>query len=98
MADYNGGAVLGAAIDRFVWAAAAPGSAGRLRLFSTVSSAVLELPADPGGRITGADAWAAVPCWDRGFRLRLRLEAHRAGDHFNVNGLAADLWSVRGRR
>jgi len=48
--------------------------------------------------LTGSDAWAAVPCWDRGFRLKVRLEAHRAGDHFNVNGIAADLWSVRGRR
>jgi galactokinase len=59
--DYNGGAVLGAAIDRYVWAAAAPNAAGRLRLFSASSQAVLELPADPGIRITGSDAWANYP-------------------------------------
>lgn len=59
--DYNGGAVLGAAIDRYVWVAAAPNPAGRLRLFSASSPSVLELPADPGTRITGSDAWANYP-------------------------------------
>jgi galactokinase len=59
--DYNGGAVLGAAIDRYVWVAAAPNPAGRLRLISASSQAVLELPADPSMRITGSDAWANYP-------------------------------------
>ena len=59
--DYNGGAVLGAAIDRYVWAAAAPNPAGRLRLFSRDGSAVLELPSDPGTKITGSDSWANYP-------------------------------------
>ncbi|MBI2497283.1 MAG: galactokinase [Opitutae bacterium] len=59
--DYNGGAVLGAAIDRGVWVAAAPNPAGRLRLFSANGPAVLELPSDPGTRITGSDSWANYP-------------------------------------
>ena len=59
--DYNGGAVLGAAIDRYVWVAAAANPAGRLRLFSAHSAAVLELPADPGTKITGSDSWANYP-------------------------------------
>jgi galactokinase len=59
--DYNGGAVLGAAIDRYVWVAAAPNSAGRLRLFSVGGKSVLELPADPGTKITGSDSWANYP-------------------------------------
>lgn len=67
--DYNGGAVLGAAIDRYVWVAAAlnptgPSTklgTGRLRLFSAQSASVLELPADPGTRITGSDSWANYP-------------------------------------
>lgn len=59
--DYNGGAVLGAAIDRYVWVAAAPNPAGRLRLCSATGPAVLELPADPGTRITGSDSWANYP-------------------------------------
>jgi galactokinase len=77
--DYNGGAVLGAAIDRYVWVAAAPlpgdgpdkprprssaeqgNPAGRLRLFSANGPAVLELPSDPGTKITGSDSWANYP-------------------------------------
>src|SRR5882757_2719701 len=59
--DYNGGAVLGAAIDRYVWVAAAPNPAGRLRLFSANGPAVLELPADPGAKIAGSDSWANYP-------------------------------------
>jgi galactokinase len=67
--DYNGGAVLGAAIDRYVWVAAAanpagpstPLGTGRLRLCSASGPAVLELPADPGTRITGSDSWANYP-------------------------------------
>jgi galactokinase len=59
--DYNGGAVLGAAIDRYVWVAAAPNPAGRMRLFSANGPAVLELPSDPGVKITGFDSWANYP-------------------------------------
>jgi galactokinase len=59
--DYNGGAVLGAAIDRYVWVAATLNPTGRLRLFSVGGPAVLELPADPGAKITGSDAWANYP-------------------------------------
>ena len=59
--DYNGGAVLGAAIDRYVWVAAAPNAQGRLRLFSVGGKSVLELPSDPGARITGSDSWANYP-------------------------------------
>jgi galactokinase len=59
--DYNGGAVLGAAIDRYVWVAAATNPSGRLRFFSAGGQAVLELPADPGARITGPGSWANYP-------------------------------------
>ena len=59
--DYNGGAVLGAAIDRYVWAAAAANPDGRLRLASANSPTVLDLPRDPGTRLTGSDSWANYP-------------------------------------
>jgi len=65
--DYNGGAVLGAAIDRFVWVAAAPnpatgpGPAGRMRFHSANSAATLQLPADPGTRLAGTDSWVNYP-------------------------------------
>lgn len=59
--DYNGGAVLGAAIDRNVWVAAAVNAQGRLRLFSVGGKSVLELPSDPGTKLTGAHSWANYP-------------------------------------
>jgi galactokinase len=59
--DYNGGAVLGAAIDRYVWAVAAANPDGRMRFFSDSSPVVLELPEDREARFTGADAWANYP-------------------------------------
>lgn len=59
--DYNGGAVLGAAIDRYVWVAAATNPSGRLRLFSAGGQAVLALPSDPGARLTGPDSWVNYP-------------------------------------
>ena len=59
--DYNGGAVLGAAIDRYVWVAVAPNADGRLRFHSANSPTTLQLPADPGTRLTGTDSWVNYP-------------------------------------
>lgn len=59
--DYNGGAVLGVAIDRYVWAAAALNPAGGWRLFSVGGTAVLELPSDPVTKYSGTDSWANYP-------------------------------------
>jgi len=59
--DYNGGAVLGAAIDRYVWVAVAPGEAGRFRLRSTSGAKPMDLAAMPAGRLAGEDAWANYP-------------------------------------
>jgi len=59
--DYNGGAVLGAAIDRYVWVAAAANPDGRMRFVSTGPGGRVELPADPGTRFAGADSWVNYP-------------------------------------
>jgi galactokinase len=59
--DYNGGAVLGAAIDRYIWVAAALNRERRLRLFSQDGPAVLELPSDRARKVTGSDSWANYP-------------------------------------
>ncbi|MBA4136609.1 MAG: galactokinase [Opitutus sp.] len=59
--DYNGGSVLGAAIDRHVTVAAARSEQRRLRLFTKDGPAVLELPSDQATRVTGSDAWANYP-------------------------------------
>jgi len=59
--DYNGGAVLGAAIDRYVWVAAAPNASGRFRLRSASAPKPLDLSSVPETRLTGADSWANYP-------------------------------------
>jgi galactokinase len=56
--DYNGGAVLGAAINRYVTVAAAPNAAGHFSLRSTSGAKPIDLTAAPTGRLEGADAWA----------------------------------------
>ena len=59
--DYNGGAVLGAAIDRYVWVAVAANPSGGLRFHSANSAATLTLPADPGTHLVGIDSWVNYP-------------------------------------
>ncbi len=59
--DYNGGAVLGAAIDRSITVAVAPNAGGRFRLRSTDGGAEIDLAAVPEARMTGAEAWANYP-------------------------------------
>jgi galactokinase len=56
--DYNGGAVLGVAIDRGVEVAAAPAPAGHFRVRSTSGAPAVELAAPPSARLEGAAAWA----------------------------------------
>ena len=59
--DYNGGAVLGAAIDRFVTVAAASAPAGSFRLRSTGGNPPVDLAAAPTARLEGEAAWANYP-------------------------------------
>ena len=56
--DYNGGAVLGVAIDRGVEVAAAPNSSGHFRVRSTSGAPAVELSIPPAPRLEGASAWA----------------------------------------
>src|SRR6478736_9677322 len=56
--DYNGGAVLGVAIDRGIEVAAAPATAGRFRVRSIGGATPVELSGPPPARLTGKDAWA----------------------------------------
>jgi galactokinase len=56
--DYNGGAVLGAAIDRGVKVAAASDLAGHFRIRSTSGARAVELTAVPAERLEGEAAWA----------------------------------------
>ena len=56
--DYNGGAVLGVAIDRGVEVAAAPGEPGHFRVRSTSGAAPVDFSAAPPPRLSGPSAWA----------------------------------------
>ncbi len=58
--DYNGGAVLGAAINRGVWVAAARNRTGKLR-FVSGDGPVVVMAAGDSGKPTGQDAWAGYP-------------------------------------
>lgn len=62
--DYNGGPVLGVAIDRGVWVALAARADGHRRLASGYQGddlRVIELPAGPAERQVGAAAWTNYP-------------------------------------
>ncbi|MEJ1973101.1 MAG: galactokinase [Lacunisphaera sp.] len=56
--DYNGGAVLGVAIDRGIEVAAAPGEPGRFRLRSTSGAPAIDFSALPPPRLEGPQSWA----------------------------------------
>jgi galactokinase len=59
--DYNGGTVLGAAIDRGVWVALAPREDNRRRMTTTLGGALLEFSAEPPVRQGGTAAWTNYP-------------------------------------
>jgi len=59
--DYNGGAVLGASIDRAVEVALARRTDGARRFASEGKGAPVELPPGPPEKRTGAEAWLNYP-------------------------------------
>jgi galactokinase len=59
--DYNGGTVLGAAIDRGICVAVAPREDGRRRFCSSLRGKVVALPAGKPRRQTGARSWLNYP-------------------------------------
>ena len=59
--DYNGGTVLGAAVDRGVWVALSPRSDGRRRFHSALGGDTVELPVETPQRQDGERAWLNYP-------------------------------------
>jgi galactokinase len=59
--DYNGGSVMGAAIDRSVWIGLARRADAKRRFASDGHSRRVELPADTYERLAGADSWVNYP-------------------------------------
>jgi galactokinase len=55
--DYNGGTVLGAAIDRGVWVALAPREDGLRRFASALHEGLVEQPADALAKLNGGASW-----------------------------------------
>jgi len=59
--DYNGGPVLGAAIDRSVWVGVARRPDSMRRFASTTHAGVVELAAGAATKLSGAQAWVNYP-------------------------------------
>jgi galactokinase len=59
--DYNGGSVLGAAIDRSVWVALARRQDGIRRFASETHPGIVELPVSAMDRVVGAQSWVNYP-------------------------------------
>ncbi len=87
--DYNGGAVLGAAIDRHVWAAAAASSEPGLRLATFQSDTVVTVPADVKLPVGGPEAWVNYPLGVWRSLQDFGLPAPRSLDLFITSDLAA---------
>jgi galactokinase len=71
--DYNGGPVLGAAIDRSVWVAVARRPDRVRRFASEGRPGVVELSVDAWERVAGASAWVNYPL---GLLFALRTSGH----------------------
>lgn len=59
--DYNGGTVLGAAIDRGVWVAVARRDDGQRRFASDQRGQIIAVPVAAPERLTGPQSWANYP-------------------------------------
>jgi galactokinase len=59
--DYNGGSVLGAAIDHNIWVGLARRQDGRRRFASDAHSGLVDLAADAFERVTGTQSWVNYP-------------------------------------
>lgn len=59
--DYNGGTVLGAAIDRGVWVALARRDDGQRRFASDQRGAIISVPAAKLEKLTNAQSWVNYP-------------------------------------
>ena len=90
--DYNGGLVVGAAIDRSLFVAVSPRTDGKLRFASEFSAGVPEREQDTLEKFEGKQAWANYPL---GVFAHLRRHGLDAGTGFNL-AIASDLPSGAG--
>jgi len=85
--DYNGGTVLGAAIDRGVWVAAGPAPAGRLRFASDAQPEQVAVPAAAPRPLGGTQRWANYPLGVWATFRDFGLRAPDGLDYFVVSNL-----------
>lgn len=86
--DYNGGTVLGAAINRGIWVALARRADGRRRFFSEQARGVTELPADqPLEKLGGDQSWLNYPLGILAVLPEFGLPVPRGFDYAAVSDL-----------
>ncbi|HZZ17923.1 MAG TPA: galactokinase [Opitutaceae bacterium] len=85
--DYNGGTVLGAAINRCVWVGLARRSSSLRRFASDVKPGVIELAADSGERRTGAESWVNYPLGVLGAFQEASLDTPEGFDYMAMSNV-----------
>lgn len=87
--DYNGGTVLGAAIDRGVWVGVAPRGDGRRRLASARAAGLVETAAGAPRPLPGEAAWANYPLGTLAALAEAGVATPAGFDFFAVSDLPA---------
>ncbi len=87
--DYNGGTVLGAAINRGVWVALAGRDDGRWRFASDQRGRLVEITADDFAKLSGVSAWANYPLGVLAAILSLGLAVPDGFDYLAMSDLPA---------
>jgi galactokinase len=85
--DYNGGTVLGAAIDRGVWVGLATRSDGLRRFASDQREGIVTQNADALSKLTGATSWVNYPLGVLAAFRNFGLKAPAGFDYFAVSDL-----------
>ncbi|MSU25242.1 MAG: galactokinase [Opitutus sp.] len=85
--DYNGGPVLGAAIDRQVWVALARRAGGERRFGSDQRGELVTRPADRVEKLSGAQSWVNYPLGVLGALPAFGLRAPAGFDYFALSDL-----------
>jgi galactokinase len=87
--DYNGGTVLGAAIDRGIWVALARRDDSLRQFASDQRGAVIKVPANKMDRLTGDESWVNYPLGVIAALPVFKLRAPQGFDYLAMSDLPA---------
>jgi galactokinase len=87
--DYNGGTVLGAAINRSVWVGLARRTSSLRRFASDVKPGMVELAADSGERRAGSETWVNYPLGVLAALQEASIETPEGFDYMAVSSVPA---------